>query len=76
MLRFRDMYVNFKITQVVIDCQYYFSGIYSRNKIMENISMAPYKKQLDINIQISIYDNNSIATFNYSIPIIGNTRFD
>ena len=28
--------------------------------------MFPYKKQLDFNIQISIYENISIATFYYS----------
>jgi len=32
---------------------------------MENISMIPYKKQLDINIQISIYENIYIITFNF-----------
>jgi hypothetical protein len=76
MLKFRAMYAIFEITQVVIGCQYYFSRNYSRDKVMENFSMIPYKKQLDINIQISIYENNSISTFNYSTPKTSNTRLE
>ena len=72
---FRDAHLNFEITQVDIDCQYYFSRFYSRNKIMENISMIPYKKQLDISIQKSIYENIYITTLSYSAPKISNTRF-
>jgi hypothetical protein len=43
---------------------------------MENISMIPYKKQLDINIQISIYGNIYIITFNFSVLKIRNTRLE
>jgi len=40
----RQFVVIFEITQVDIDCQCYFYIIYSHSKIIEIISMNPYKK--------------------------------
>jgi len=64
----RQRIVIFEITQDDIDCQWIFFVIYSLNKILKSISMIPYKKQLDIDVQISIYENIHIATFNFSDP--------
>jgi hypothetical protein len=38
--------------------------------------MMPYKKQLDISIQISIYENYYIVTLNYSTSRFSNARLE